>query len=437
MSYKTFLSTLDSLRKEAPKSFKKYHPKESNAEQLNQARAKAFTHLFLKVRFGVLDFAERQALICDGTQDGGVDAYYIDEDNRTIYLIQSKFRTSEKNFEEKSIEVSELLKMEVGRISKGESQDSNGQPFSARILDLQRKISNIRNIALYDWKVVLLANLRKVNDEQLKRLIDNMEYELFDYSRTYRELVFPLTTGTYFKPNEIVITINLGRKTSPQLSQDVETPLGPCNVRIIYVPIIEIARITAKYKNSLLRYNPRNYLSLKKNEVNKSIRDTVLNTSQNEFSLRNNGITVLAEHSSVTDRTGVLGEGQLIIKDPQILNGGQTATTLAMILEDENAGSAVFDSKEVLLKIIEKPRNANDERLMLFIETISDATNKQSKIVEADRRANDPKMLQLQSHFFDNFGLFLERKRVWGKVSGPIPGCMRPLHVPDCPESNS
>jgi hypothetical protein len=397
--------------KEAPKSFKKFYPRITDTEKLNQARAKAFIHLFLKVRFGVLDFSDRQALICDGTQDGGVDAYYIDEDNRVIYLVQSKFRTSEKNFEEKSINVSELLRMEVGRISKGEQCDSNGHAFSPRITAFQKQISNTRNIVLYNWKVILLANLHKVNDEQVRRLIDGMEYELFDFSRTYRELVFPLTTGTYFKPSEIVITINLGRKTHPQLSQDVDTPLGPCNVRMIYVPIIEIAKITVKYKNSLLRYNPRNYLSLKKNEVNKSIRDTVLNTSHNEFSLRNNGITVLAEYSSVTDRTGVSGEGQLIIKDPQILNGGQTATTLAMILEDEKAGTAVFGSKEVLLKIIEKPSNARDEDLMLFIETISDATNRQSRIVEADRRANDPKMLQLQNHFFDNFGLFLERKR--------------------------
>jgi hypothetical protein len=48
----------------------------------------------------------------------------------------------------------------------------------------------------------------------------------------------------------------------------------------------------------------------------------------------------------------------LIIKDPQILNGGQTATTLAMIHEDPNVGSAVFGAKEVLLKIIEKPVKA-------------------------------------------------------------------------------
>ena len=283
--------------------------------------------------------------------------------------------------------------------------------FSPRITALQKKIKEIRDIALYDWRVVLLANLNKVNDEQLRRLIDNMEYEVFDYARTYNELVFPLTTGTYFKPNEIIIAINLGSKTNPQLSQDVDTPLGPCKVRMIFVPIAEIAKVTAKYKNSLLRYNPRNYLSLQRNEVNKSIRDTVLNTIQNEFSLRNNGITILAEYSSVTDRTGISGEGQLIIKDPQILNGGQTATTLSMIHEDTNVGSAVFGAKEVLLKIIEKPANASEDDLLVFIESISDATNQQSRIVEADRRASDPKLLQLQKHFFDKFGLFLERKR--------------------------
>jgi len=411
MSYPTLLNTLDALRNEAPKSFKKYHASNSSTEKQNQARALAFIHLFLKVRFGVLEFTNRHDLICEGSQDGGVDAYYIDTDSRIVYLIQSKFRTSKKNFEEKSIEVSELLKMEVGRISKGEPNDSNGTHFSARISDFQTKIASIRDIALYDWKVIVLANLKKVNDEQLRRLLDNMDYEVFDFERTYKDLVFPLTTGTYFVPSEIMVSINLGKKTHPQLSQEVDTPLGSCSVRMIYVPIVEIAKVTAKYKNSLLRYNPRNYLSLQRNEVNKRIRDTVLNTSHNEFSLRNNGITILAEFSSVTDRTGKSGEGQLIIKDPQILNGGQTATTLAMIFEDSDVGSAVFGSKEVLLKIIEKPSDTTDEDLLEFIETISDATNMQSRIVEADRRANDPNLLELQQHFYEKYGLFLERKR--------------------------
>ena len=411
MSYTTLVRTLDVLRKEAPKSFKSYHPKIEETEKLNQARAAAFIHLLLKVRFGLIDFASRHDHVCDGSQDGGVDGYYINPETRCITLIQSKFRTTEKNFEEKSIEVSELLKMEVGRISRGEKADSNGVPFSARIAAFQRKISEIRDIALYKWQVVILANLKSVNDEQMRRLLDNMEYEVFDYPRTYRELVFPLTTGTSYIPTEIIITISLGKKQQHQLNQDVETSLGICNVRMLYVPTIEIAKCMAKYRNALLRYNPRNYLSLSGNEVNQSIKDTIKNTTKNEFSLRNNGITLLAEYSSVTDRTGVTGEGQLIVKDPQILNGGQTATTLAMMIEDPHVGVAAFESKEVLLKIIERPKGRSDEEVSAFIESISDATNKQSKIVEADRRSNDPRLIALQSYFYEEYGLFLERKR--------------------------
>lgn len=411
MSYSTLIRTLDGLRREAPKTFRSYHPKPDETDRLNQARANAFIHLFLKVRFGILDFSKRHELICDGSQDGGVDGYHIDTEARRITLIQSKFRTTERNFEEKSMSVDDLLKMEVGRISRGDNIDSNGVQFSARIAAFQKKISEIRDIALYRWHVVILANIRNVNDEQMRRLLDNMEYEVFDFPRTYNELVFPLTTGTSFTPNEITIKINLGKKQQPQLNQDAETSLGICNVRMLYVPTIEIARCMSKYRNALLRYNPRNYLSLSRNEVNQSIKDTIKNTTKNEFSLWNNGITVIAEYSSVTDRTGITGEGQLIVKDPQILNGGQTATTLAMMLEDPEVGLAAFEGKEVLLKIIERPEGKTETELAAFIESISDATNKQSKIVEADRRSNDPRLIQLQSYFFKQFGLFLERKR--------------------------
>jgi len=75
MSYGTLLRTLDGLRREAPPSFKSYHPHSSDLEAVNQARAKAFIHLFLKVRFGIADFDSRQENVCDGTQDGGVDGH--------------------------------------------------------------------------------------------------------------------------------------------------------------------------------------------------------------------------------------------------------------------------------------------------------------------------------------------------------------------------
>ena len=56
-------------------------------------------HLLLKIRFGLRSFKDREDLITDGTNDGGIDAYYISHASHTIYFIQSKFRNTEQNFD--------------------------------------------------------------------------------------------------------------------------------------------------------------------------------------------------------------------------------------------------------------------------------------------------------------------------------------------------
>ncbi|NJN92252.1 MAG: hypothetical protein HC878_19060 [Leptolyngbyaceae cyanobacterium SL_5_14] len=115
--YETLTKILDQLRKEAPSKIGRYYPATENAETLNQLRARTFIHLFLKVKFGLTDFQQRENFITDDTQDGGVDAYYINQENKRIYFIQSKFRTTEANFNSKEILLSELLQMDIDRIT--------------------------------------------------------------------------------------------------------------------------------------------------------------------------------------------------------------------------------------------------------------------------------------------------------------------------------
>ncbi len=74
--YDTLIRVLDSLRAEAPAS-SAYRPPTGNATQVNQARSRALPHLFLKARFGLVRFTDREALVTDGPNDGGIDAYYI------------------------------------------------------------------------------------------------------------------------------------------------------------------------------------------------------------------------------------------------------------------------------------------------------------------------------------------------------------------------
>jgi hypothetical protein len=130
--YITLLNILDQLRAEAPREFKSYYPVSTDKQGLDHARGKAFIHLFLKVRYGLLEFGEREFFVTDDPDDGGIDAYYIDEETKTIFLIQSKFRTNEKNFEEKHIEIREILKMDADRIADGKVEDEDGKNIMGR-----------------------------------------------------------------------------------------------------------------------------------------------------------------------------------------------------------------------------------------------------------------------------------------------------------------
>jgi hypothetical protein len=61
MKYRILLNILDKICEEAPSNFTSYKVDEKNMESLNQARSKAFIHLFLKVKCGMMNFAERHA----------------------------------------------------------------------------------------------------------------------------------------------------------------------------------------------------------------------------------------------------------------------------------------------------------------------------------------------------------------------------------------
>lgn len=127
--YKTLCKVLDSLRKEAPAGNQMYHPVPMTEQALIQARSRALLHLFLKARFGITEFKDRIKRITDGPHDGGIDAFYIDEKNKRIYLLQSKFRATPGNFVSSNMSADDLLRMDVSRILKGEKKDAQGNVY--------------------------------------------------------------------------------------------------------------------------------------------------------------------------------------------------------------------------------------------------------------------------------------------------------------------
>lgn len=418
-NYETLVRILDQIRKEAPYQYKSYYPLDNETEKLNQARSKAFIHLYLKVRFGLLNFEERERYITDDIDDGGIDGYYIDEENKQIYLIQSKFRTNEAGFQDKEIQLQDLLKMDCERVIRGETRYESGSMYNGKVQTLIKGIQSIPDIALYTYQVVILANLKSITESQLKKLVGGLPAEVMSFERCYDELVFPVVTGTYFSASDVFVYLNLTNKSlGSRIRYIVTTEFRECEITAVFVPTIEIAKLMHKYKNSVLKYNPRSYLDLSTNPVNLQIAKSVREKTSNEFALFNNGITMLSDETYLTEQTGQKNRAQLKLTNPQVINGGQTAYTLSKIYEDELSGSdpeKCFEDKEVLVKVItftgnDQPNTNPSEKLQL-IESISKATNLQTDVTESDRRSNDKIQIEIQQRIFNEFGYFYERKR--------------------------
>jgi len=412
--YNTLIKILDSIRKQAPDSAKFDVFRSKQPDDIQYSRGQAFIHLFLLVKFGLETFVDRLQFICDGEQDGGLDAYYISETQKTVYLIQSKFKNSDVGFVTESISVSDLVKMELDRILQGQSDDSNGIVYNPKVLEFQLNYNQATRKQVYTPKVIFLVNLKNYNDYQIRKLTNNLDYEIYDFERSYFELVKPICSGTYYDPEKIVIELDIAEKSAPQLKQTIGTTYGSCDVTAVFVPTGEIGRVMSRYKNAILRYNPRNYLGLSKNPVNKEIRKSILDFTQNDFALLNNGITILADEQEFTIYTGAKNVGRLTLTNPQVINGGQTAYTLSEIYEGEyKTNLNIFKGKEVLVRVVVLKPHPGDpaENKFKFIDSISISTNQQTQVKEADRNSSNPLLVNIQQGIFLKYGYLLELKK--------------------------
>ena len=418
--YEMLVNAIDFLCKLAPLNQSSYNMEDKSEEEINNIRSKGYIHLYLLIKFGIQNFEERHSFITDGPNDGGIDAYYIDNEGKTIYIIQSKYRTNEKNYENKEINPTEIVAMEIKSILQGKQQGYNGCPYNGRIKGMQKKISELSNRSLYDVKIIILANLYHLDKVKIMdALFKEYKYEIFDYKRAYLELVFPYCISTYYQNSLIVIDRNVKGIEQYYKESFQKTSYGKCTVILMFVPLRFVAEIVDKYKNSILQYNPRNYLSMSRNPVNKSI-SSALEQDNEDFALLNNGITMMCSDFDCCTQNGLDNSVNIHIVDPQIINGGQTGFTLSRMLYDK---PEQLEGKKVLLRIIatdkeKKEANKSEEiRSNLkdaynsFVGMISDSTNLQTKIEEADRKSNLLIQREMQKRIFDYYGLLYERKK--------------------------
>lgn len=154
------------------------------------------------------------------------------------------------------------------------------------------------------------------------------------------------------------------------------------------VPGKFLADIYLKYGSKLLQGNIRAFLSVR-GKVNKGIRDTIINHPENFFTF-NNGIAIVARSVSFSD------DGTLItsLKDPQIINGGQTTASLANAIIKKEARHGM-DNLYVPMKltVLNVENDMSEEQVEQYngiTKTISQCANCQNPVSDADFFSNHP-----------------------------------------------
>ena len=246
--------------------------------------------------------------------------------------------------------------------------------LSRQIYDRGRSIRKV-NLFLFSERT-LSGRISALEDDEIAGI--PVSYHIWDISRLQRQqssrghkeildINFPETYGTGIS----CLPAHLGS--------------GTYKSYLIVIPAIILSSMYEKYGARLLEQNVRCFLQARGN-VNKGIRNTIINEPQMFFAY-NNGITATAQDVEV--RHGEAGLEIVRMKDLQIVNGGQTTASLFHTNRKDKASlEGIF--VQMKLSVIDS------EQSETVVPKISEYANTQNRVNAADFFSNHPFHIRME-----------------------------------------
>jgi hypothetical protein len=338
--------------------------------------------------------------LVDGGQDKQIDVITIEQDGEeaTVYILQTKNTDS---FSSNSlIQMANGLEWIFNK-SRSDISALSNELFRDKIFEyrsVQGGIgqSNIHIVAAFVTNG-LTSGLSEEFKQEQKTIIDKYDNDTFGSFTLY-----------IWGADELVAKVNSSEKRIRKIDETIKIKYDTNNPSLIRyhaeglkglvctTTAKEIARVVnSDTTGSVFDSNIRRFLGTK-GAVNADILKTCSSKDTSyQFWFLNNGITIVCDHF---DATTDPDNPHVKVKNLQIVNGCQTATTLAIA---EGKGQLVPDTR-VLLRIYEAPTSDLVSKIVL-------TTNNQNRISSRDLRANDPVQVDMERGF-SRYGYFYERK---------------------------
>jgi hypothetical protein len=338
--------------------------------------------------------------LIEGGQDKQIDVMTIDDDQdqAAVYILQAKNTLS---FSSNSV-----IQMRNGlnwifNKPRADVRALSNNSFKDKILEYRSTQSGIgpSNITI----TVLFATnglTETISDEfkeEAKTIIDEYDIGTFE---AFKLLVWGA--------DELVAALNIIERTTRRIDADIKVRYDANNPSLIQyyaedlkglvctAPASEIARIVnSDPTGAIFDLNVRSFLGTR-GAVNADIQDTCTRPEASyQFWFLNNGITIVCDHfDPVTDPDNA----HVKVRNMQIVNGCQTASTIALALRDGHLSPDV----RVLLRVYQTEDREVVNKIVL-------TTNNQNKITSRNLRANDPIQIDME-RAFQSYDYYYERK---------------------------
>lgn len=410
------------------KIFDKYYPEYKELDDIERSRYGLYLFILSsmfdidnKEEFEkyIIDYDFNKRILKKAGNDNKVDAIYIDDDEQKIYIFNFKYREkfkSNKGFEYNEVDAT-INFLTLLEDEEYETENLNNPKLEVYFNEIRDILNDTSKI--YDFEFYFISNESKPFSDEIKPRLESIKRDkdiqikaitLEDLYNIGNEKKIVTDANLYIETDKISLFKNDNYSTN--------------NSYIMNISLFELLRITCNNKeyrkdNNLknddnfnllnfiqektqLRDNVRSYLGL--TTYNKNIKETLCNDVSNFF-YYNNGITIVCNQiNSKEIKTNKIYDIEL--KDIQIVNGGQTLSTLFKIIEENDIEDLLYKLKNtyILLRVF---NISNDNELRL---NIAQYTNSQNAIDNIDLKSVDKVQIEIEE-YFKNFGIEYIRKR--------------------------
>lgn len=271
--------------------------------------------------------------------------------------------------------------------------------FFQSFKDLRIKLLNCKVKLNFEYIYVTVANDLHPNVAKQADELNNKIHDLFPGASTSSEVKFIGASDLM----ELLNTQTNKMFPLPLAENPISIGIHKDFIALVSLPnyynfIVDENKILKKY---IFEANVRDYQG--HNSVNNEIYNTLSESTQEDFWWLNNGVTIIADDiSQITTK-------QLLVTDPEIVNGLQTSTEIYRYFT-EHPESLNDEKRNILIRIVVPENELSRDKIIL-------ATNSQTAIPAVALRSTDPIHRQIEM-YFKSRGLYYDRRKNYYKNQG-------------------